>query len=93
MTTVQNTLINIRVAQYNGSDLLVATSPEMRGLIVHARSPRELDERIPVAIRAILEAGGSDVISVRPADDDEDFAEAGFVTPVHRKFEAAARVA
>lgn len=91
MAKVQNTLINIRVARYRDTDLLVATSPEMQGLIVHGRSARELDERIPVAIRAILEAGGSSVIDVRPADD-MDRRVNGF-EPEHRRFEAVAALA
>lgn len=62
---------NVFTAVHKDGTLLVATSPELRGLIVHGRSEAELTERIPVAIRAILEADGYEVSDVRPSPEDD----------------------
>jgi hypothetical protein len=86
---VKNTLISINVLYHPPTKMLVATSPELKGLIVHARSEEEINERVPLAIRLIMEADGYIVESVTPVDGDESPAPAGFVaTP--RKFQAIA---
>jgi hypothetical protein len=55
---VEHRLITIRTLRHVETGLLLAISDEMKGLYVHARSEKDLWERIPIAIRAILEADG-----------------------------------
>jgi len=62
-------IISVNVRAVGSNDLLVAYSPELKGLYVHARSARELDERIPGAIQELLEAEGHTVDSVRTLDE------------------------
>jgi len=68
------------------SGLMVAVSDDLPGLYVHGRTQSELNERIPVAIKAILEANGEGIFEVVPVDDDVEYA--GFL-PQHRRFSAA----
>jgi hypothetical protein len=42
----------------------MAVSDDLKGLNVHGRSEEEIAERVPVAIRALLEASGKFVIEV-----------------------------
>jgi predicted RNase H-like HicB family nuclease len=62
--------ISIQVITHRETGLLVAFSPEMDGLYVHGRTEQELRERVPVAIRALLEASGERVIDVSEMNDD-----------------------
>jgi hypothetical protein len=78
--------ITIKTVRHKTTGLLVAMSDEMKGLYVHARSEDELLERIPVAIRAILEADGCRVISVSEVEIPIE-AQVGFI-PGERKFDA-----
>jgi len=57
--------INIKVQEHRKTGLLMATSEEMRGLIVHARSEEELQSRLEIAVRDLLEADGHQVDYVR----------------------------
>jgi hypothetical protein len=82
----ENRVITIQVARHQQTGLLVAYSDDLRGLYVHGRSEEELRERIPVAIRDILEADGHEVDSVLELVRPE--VEAGFV-PAVRKYEAS----
>jgi hypothetical protein len=59
---VESRLITIQTIRHRDTGLIVATSDEMRGLYVHARTDADLLERIPIAIRDILEADGYDVL-------------------------------
>ena len=54
-------LITIDVFRYEDTGLLMAVSDELKGLMVHGRNERELNRRIPQAIRAIFEAEGKEV--------------------------------
>jgi hypothetical protein len=80
-------MITIKVIRHNGTDLLVALSDELRGLYVHARQEHELRERIPIAIRDILEADGFRVVDVSEIDIPPEVS-AGFA-PALRKYEAS----
>jgi hypothetical protein len=51
--------IKVDIHVIGKTGLLLATSEELRGLYVHGRNNDELWERIPVAIRAILDADRS----------------------------------
>ncbi|MEK9751766.1 MAG: hypothetical protein VW338_00945 [Rhodospirillaceae bacterium] len=84
---IEEMLITINTVVHRDTKLMVATSPELRGLIVHARSESELDERIPQAIRALLEAEGHSVSSIEPVV--EEGTPSAFV-PMTRRFQARA---
>ena len=56
--------IRIRIVQHRKSDLLVALSDDLKGLMVPGRSELELEQKLPEAVREILEAQGNRVISV-----------------------------
>jgi len=56
--------ISIKTLRHSKTGLMVAVSADMVGLCVHGRNDEELMERIPVAIRALLEASGNEVVSV-----------------------------
>lgn len=89
MKTIEATemLITINVVMHRDTKLMVATSPELRGLMVHGRSPEELNRRIPEAIKALLEAQGHRVDTVESMDDESPSSD--FV-PTVRKFHAIA---
>lgn len=86
MDRFMNRTITVDVLQHEATGLMVALSPEMKGLIVHGRSDSELMERIPIAIRDLMEAEGCKVESVVPVNEDVP---PGF-TPSHRRFQAIA---
>jgi hypothetical protein len=81
-------LIKIRVVQHRTSDLLVALSDDLKGLMVPGRSDEELERKIPMAVREILEAQGFRVISVT-ADSATGDLPAAFMA---REFVANAKV-
>jgi hypothetical protein len=83
----EHKLITIQVIRHNETGLFVALSDEMKGLYVHARTHEDLLERIPVAIRDILEADGFQVVDISEIDTPPEV-EAGFL-PALRKFEAS----
>lgn len=79
--------INISVVQHTETGLIVATSDQLKGLIVHGRSMAEVEKRIPETIRALLEADGKIVLSITHLDQDEKTRKAGF-TPTPQRFSA-----
>jgi hypothetical protein len=54
-----NETIDIVLLRHAKSDLLVAYSDDVPGLLVSGRSEAEIDEKLPGAIREILEAQGN----------------------------------
>jgi hypothetical protein len=54
----------IQIASYAKSDLLIAYSDDLPGLLVTARSEEELARRVPLMARQILEAEGTTLIDV-----------------------------
>ncbi|MFZ1105974.1 MAG: DUF1902 domain-containing protein [Hyphomicrobiaceae bacterium] len=87
---VESRLITIQTIRHRDTGLIVAMSDEMRGLYVHARTDADLLERIPIAIRDILEADGYDVLDISEVGTSPDTS-TGFV-PALRKFEASLAV-
>lgn len=65
--------VRIKVLQHKKTDLLLAMSDDLSGLMVPARSEKELMGKIPAAVQEILEAQGADVVSVEAVRDDPDF--------------------
>jgi hypothetical protein len=48
--------IRVRLATHEATGLMIATSPDVPGLIVHGRNRAEIDARIPEAVRALVAA-------------------------------------
>jgi hypothetical protein len=83
--------IKIRVLRHSGTDLLMAMSDDMPGLVVHARSDEEIERKLPIAVRDLFEASGFTVASVSLLRD-ESAAPANFGPPafiVNASFSAA----
>lgn len=84
---LEHKTITIQVIRHNETGLLVALSDDLKGLYVHARTQDDLLDRVPVAIRDILEADGFEVVDISEVDIPPEV-EAGFL-PAQRKFEAS----
>ena len=56
--------IQIKVLSFSKSDLLMAISEDLPGLVVHTRSSDELESRLPQVVRDLLEADGFNVDNV-----------------------------
>lgn len=69
---IRERFIEIRIMCYEKTGLLVAQSKDMRGLIVHGRSFAEINERVPLAIKALLEAEGCTRVVVEPVEIAND---------------------
>lgn len=80
-------IININTLEHRDTGLLIATSPDLKGLYVHGRTREELNRRIPQVIRDLLEASGLKVDRVLPLIDEPEAP--GFVQAPHR-FQAVA---
>jgi hypothetical protein len=84
VTTIE---IEIKVLEYRETGLLAAYSPDLKGLLVNARTERELSQKLPAAITELLEAQGNKVIDVQTAKktDEElgDFAPPAFIASAH----------
>jgi len=64
-------LFQIEVRQYRDSDLLLATSEDLRGLNVVGRSDQEIESRVPGSVRELLEAQGHRVAQVTAERSDK----------------------
>lgn len=64
--------IEIRVMRHEKTGLLVAHSKDMRGLIVHGHTFAEINERVPKAIKALLEAEGHQEVMIDPVEPAND---------------------
>lgn len=74
--------IRIMILRHKNTDLLLAVSEDLRGLMVPARSEEDLLAKIPAAIQELLEAEGNSVISIDPVREDPDFP-ADFIPPAY----------
>lgn len=67
----------IEIVRYTKTNLLMAFSNDLPGLLVPARGEEELDQRLVGAIRELLEAQGATNISLtlngEPSDLPSDF--------------------
>ncbi|WP_341702640.1 DUF1902 domain-containing protein [Ferrovibrio sp.] len=70
MSELRNKEIEIQVIAHRESTLLMGYSDDLKGLLVPARSLSELQERLPAAIRELLEAQGFEVVSVEAVHKD-----------------------
>lgn len=72
---MQERLIRISLKQHKDGDFFMAVSDDLRGLVVHGHTVEEINERVPGAIRDLLEFDGVQVKSVTPVSEQSD----GFV--------------
>jgi hypothetical protein len=63
----------VETVTHHKTGLLIARSVDLPGLYVHARNEEELRERIPIAIKAILEANGEPVGEIVRCEDEDKF--------------------
>jgi hypothetical protein len=77
MGTVRR-IIRITTMVHKTTGAMIAESPDLPGLMVPGRTVGELETRIPVSIREILEHLGLSVVSVS-AESEESHS--GFVEP------------
>lgn len=61
--------IRVKLKQHGPSGLLMAYSDDMKGLLVPGDTEQQILERIPVAIRELLEAQGHTVVDVSAERD------------------------
>lgn len=83
---MEDRTIKIRTLRHATTNLLAAVSDEMKGLLVHGRTPEELYERIPVAIKAMLNAQGHANVVISEVDPEFQLP-AGY-EPIDRTFNA-----
>ena len=62
--------ISIKVFCHRKTDLLMAMSNDLPGLVVHARTDEELERKLPLAIRDLLEASGNEVVQLTVVKDE-----------------------
>lgn len=65
MGSMVTKILRIEVMRHSDTGLLMAVCDEFPGLYVHARSQSELDERLPEAIRMLMEAEGHRIGEIR----------------------------
>ena len=79
--------IRIMILRHRKTDLLMAISDDLRGLMVPARSEEDILAKLPAAIQELLEAGGHSAVSVDPVREDPnfpaDFIPPAFITNAH----------
>lgn len=64
MQNIETRTIDVQIVKRRDSDLLIAISGDLPGLMVPGRSDQEVVSKLPDAIREILEAQGNKVVSV-----------------------------
>lgn len=72
--------IRVQVLRHNETGLLLARSDDLHGLLLHAHTLDEIQQRLPVVIRDLLEADGHQVDDVTTEADDR-LARTGFGLP------------
>ena len=72
--------IRVTLRKHDTSPLLAATSDDLPGLLVFGRTREEIADKLPIAIRELLQAMGYQVISLT-AVADERMSKAGFGPP------------
>lgn len=80
-------IINVHVLINKRTGLLLAESDDLPGLHVVARDEAQLMERVPEAIRLIMEADGASGVTVRQLNGG---ASGGFAAPNEHQFQAMA---
>lgn len=62
MQNIETRTIDVQIVKRRDSDLLIAISGDLPGLMVPGRSDQEVVSKLPDAIREILEAQGNKAI-------------------------------
>lgn len=70
-TSMKAKIVNVKV-EHHTTGMFVATSPELKGLLVAKHSLDDIREAIPQAITEMYAVCGEDVL-VTPAEDGSDF--------------------
>jgi predicted RNase H-like HicB family nuclease len=72
--------IRITLAKHDDTGLLAATSDDLHGLVVFGKTVEEIERKLPIAIKELLEASNEEVGSVVVVPDDR-ISRAGFGPP------------
>lgn len=83
---VEKTVL-VEVIRHSETGLLLAMSEDMKGLYVHGRTIEEIDERLPQAIRSLLEADGVKAVRVRPIESVDAASGSDAWFPQQRRFQ------
>lgn len=70
-TSMKAKIVNVKV-EHDATGIFIATSPELKGLLVAKHSMEDVRKAIPVAITQMYALCGEDVL-VTPAEDGTDF--------------------
>lgn len=74
-------LINIRTVCHRKTGLLTAFSDDLPGLLVTARTEDEMEEKLPAAVREMVEANGGQVVGDVIVTRDEEHMPESFGPP------------
>ncbi len=77
--------ITVEMMTHKKTGLIIATSKQLRGLIVHGRTLEEINARLPIAIKDLFEAEGQKVARVEKVEEAVGALDA--FLPNHMKFE------
>jgi hypothetical protein len=72
MGKIESRRFQIMTVRHETTGLLMAVSPDMPGLMVHAHSHEELEKKIPGRIRDLLVADGYEVLSLEVGPDEDN---------------------
>lgn len=67
--TIEKNVLRVEITRVSRTGMMLGYSPALRGLYVHGRSVEEMEERIPLAIRDILEGQGRRGVEIRKLAD------------------------
>ena len=72
--------IRVQVLRHEKTGLLAAISPDLHGLVLHGHSHDEIREKLPGAIRDLMEAEG-DIVTALDVELDDRLSRAGYGLP------------
>lgn len=85
--------IRIRILRHDKTDLLMAVSEDLPGLVVHGHTVDEIEKRLPSVARDLLEVRGHRVESIELVRDKaltfKDYGPPAFLANVHLTSAAA----
>jgi hypothetical protein len=61
--------IKVAIMQHRDTGLLIATSDDLPGLFLAGRTEKAIGDQLPDAVRTLLEADGSNVLSLTTGRD------------------------
>jgi hypothetical protein len=85
--------IRVAVMEHRDTGLLIATSDDLKGLVLAGRTEDAIGKQLPDAVRILLEAEGSNVLSLTTGRDStglpNSFTTHGFIASAQVEARAA----